>query len=139
MVQLSRRALLRASALPVAVGVGGCFGFFESYPPTDLLVVNGDDASRPLWVRVTDTEGTTLFEETYTVPANGRLEREDIVDTGPIRVFAYSDEDETAVPADAWFDFEGCRQARPVITIRESHVSRIGKQDTCRPTESTYE
>lgn len=137
MPSLSRRALLQNSIGIVSSGLSGCLGFPKSYPPTGLLIVNADETRRIVTVRVTDTEGTTLFEDSYTVPADGRREQETIVTTGPIRVATYVGE-KPATVRDECFDFSGCGQARPVITVERGEVQRIGKQDTCRPTESTY-
>lgn len=133
----SRRSLLQAGVVTLSAGLGGCLTFLKSYPTTGLLIVNADDERRTVTVRVTDTEDTTLFKRVYAVPANEDLERENIVDTGSLRVIAYLS-DNPGSARDEYFDFSGCRAARPVITIKSNRVDSIGKQDTCRPTESPY-
>lgn len=133
----SRRTVLGWSVASLSAGVSGCVGLTESYPPTGLLVVNADPEPRTVTVRVTDTGETTLYEREFTVAADSNLERERIVDTGPIRVTAYVGE-KSGTARDQYFDFSGCRQARLVITLQYGDVHDIGKQDTCRPTEATY-
>ncbi|KAB1196742.1 MULTISPECIES: hypothetical protein [Haloferax] len=135
----TRRRFLQAGFLTASVGSSGCLGLFESYPQTGLLLVNwGGEQPRTVVVRVTDTDDETLYHDTLTVPADGRLERENIVDTGPINVSAYV-EGNPEFPFDRFFDFAGCRAARPVITVRNGVVTRIGKQDTCRPDEEPHD
>ena len=131
----SRRVFLRTGGAVAVAGLGGCLGFGKSYPTTDLLAVNADEAAE-LTVHVTDGNGETLYEEQLTVPENGRVERDAIVSTGPIVVEAYTETYPSATIDDR-FDFAGCRQARPVITVRGRQADKIGKQDTCRPDEAT--
>ncbi|WP_416839229.1 hypothetical protein [Haloferax sp. DFSO52] len=134
----TRRRFLQAGFVTASVRSSGCLGTFESYPQTGLLLVNWSEKPSTVVVRVTDTDDEKLYHDTHTVPADGRLEREHIVDTGPINVSAYV-EGNPEFPFDRIFDFAGCRAARPVITITNGVVTRIGKQDTCRPDEEPYD